>query len=49
MITELGKRIDLSTDNFNEELETIKKTQSKIQSKINNYLFRFLPSFDKAL
>ena len=29
MLTELGKRSDLNTDDFNKELENIKKTQSK--------------------
>ena len=34
MLTELGKRINKHSANFNEELENIKKDQSNLKSKI---------------
>ena len=35
MLTKIGKRIDLNTDQFYKELENIKKTQSKIDNSIS--------------
>ena len=34
MLTELEKRIDIHSENFNEELENIKKTQSDMKNSI---------------
>ena len=35
MLTELGKRIDPNTNQFNKELENIKKIESKICNSIS--------------
>ena len=32
MLTELGKRIDENSENFNKELENIKKNQSELRN-----------------
>ena len=34
MLTELGKRIDKHSENFNQELENIKKNQSELKNTI---------------
>ena len=34
-LTELGKKIDLNTDHFHEELEIIKKQQTKIDNSLS--------------
>lgn len=35
MLTELTKRINLNTAHFQKELDTVKKTQSKMDSSIS--------------
>ena len=36
MLTELKKRIDEHSENFNKELETVKKKQKQKQSEVKN-------------
>ena len=36
MLTELGKRIDEHSENFNKELENIKKNQSEVKNTVTN-------------
>ena len=36
MLTELGKRIDEHSENFNKELENIKNNQSEVKNTVTN-------------